>query len=392
MSDNGGRTRRELLADAAKAAAAASVAGIASCFPDVGGHWPQCTETDAGVTSTGAPQAVTPAVVEVYRPESVGSVAAHFAIQADVVPGMLDAGLAAFASQVKSFNNGAADGGTGSAGAGAPGQDSSVDNPWKILLPNYKSGQTIGLKVNCLGKVATSPALVSALIASLRDNLGLDPTKDIIVWDRYLSDITSHGKYTSDHVAGAKIRGNLTQGLSTGDKEADFVDGGYGNAPCQAPQSLKGNYPRLAKILTDLTVITINCPVFKRHSESGFTGALKNVYGMFDIPGEYHKPALLTSMPEIYALPAIRNSISLTIVDALNAVITGDTQDGVDAGPGRLLIGQDPVALDSYGWDLLGQLRVAMSLPADDPTVPAAWLAHAEKISLGSKTYSLVKA
>jgi uncharacterized protein (DUF362 family) len=182
--------------------------------------------------------------------------------------------------------------------------------------------------------------------------------------------------------------------VKSGEREADLIDGGYGNAPCQAPKSSKGNYPRLSRILTDQTVLTINCPVFKRHTDSGYTGALKNVYGMFDIPGEYHKPGLLTAMPEIYALPAIRNSISLTIVDALNGVITGDTSSlSPDDSLGRILLGQDPVALDSYGWDLLNQRRALLTPPppADDATVPNAWLEHAQKIGLGTRSYALVK-
>src|ERR1700690_3005797 len=152
-----GRTRREILADAAKAAAAASVAGLAGCFPSVGGRWPDaatqtsCPEPDGG-TAAGAFPAVTPTVVEVYRPESV-AVGAKTVIQADVVAAMLDAGLAALASQVALFNGSSAqdggaaadnaglsdaDGGSQADDAGQPGQNGGGDNPWKVLLPNYR--------------------------------------------------------------------------------------------------------------------------------------------------------------------------------------------------------------------------------------------------------------
>jgi uncharacterized protein (DUF362 family) len=394
MSDNGGRTRREILADAMKAAAAASIGGLVGCsdpglFPGVGGKWSTCTMPDGGLVDAGAPPAVTPAVIEVNRPESVVGVT----IQPDIVATMLEAGLMALASQVQAFNSGdTAPSGGGAADAGQNDQHGVIDNPWKVLLPNYQAGQTIGLKVNCLGPTPTSPAVVRAVIASLRDNLGVNPTNNIIVWDRFRSDITTFGKYSSDDLAGATIRGNLTRGLKTGESEASFVDGGYGDSPCQAPKSSKGNYPRLARLLTESTNLTINLPVFKRHPDSGFTGAMKNIYGMFDIPGEYHDPTIRTALPEIYALPAIRNSISLTIFDALLTVTNGANYNSPDSALGRILLAQDPVAMDSYGWDLLVQYRASKpNWKVDDPTIPYAWLNHAQEIGLGTRSYNLVQ-
>ena len=210
-----GRTRREILADAAKAAAAASVAGLAGCFPSVGGRWPDaaaqssCLEPDGG-TAAGVFPSLTPPVVEVYRQDSVTS-GAKTVIQPDVVAGMLDAGLTALASQVALFNGssaqdggagtddaalGGAAGGSAAGDGGQPAADGGVDNPWQVLLPNYRPGQRIGLKVNCLnGLLPTSPAIVRAIIASLRDKLGVDPTT-IVVWDRFLSELNDAGKYS----------------------------------------------------------------------------------------------------------------------------------------------------------------------------------------------------
>ena len=416
MSDNRGRTRREILADAATLAAAASVAGLAGCFPDVGGRWPdagapgQCAQPDAGTTGA-APAPVTPAVVEVFREESV-VVGAKFVIQPDVVAAMVDAGLAELARQARMFGGSSSaqdgsadaddagpsngDGGTDPGEAGQPEQDGGTDNPWKVLLPNYQPGQRIGLKVNCLGSVSTSPAVVRAIIASLRDKLGVDPTT-IVVWDRYLEDITKHGKYSTDDLAGAQVIGNLLRGLKTGENEADFVAGnGYGDPICEAVKSQKGNLPRLSRILTHHTDLTINCPVFKRHGESGVTGAMKNIYGIIDIPGEYHRSQLdadflNNALPNLYALPAIRNSISLTILDALVAVTNGDTQDIQDYPPKRILFALDPVALDSYAWVLLTQLRASQNFKADD-SARTGWLDKAAAHGLGSRNYSLVKA
>jgi uncharacterized protein (DUF362 family) len=404
MSDNRGRTRREILADAAKVAAAASVAGLAGCFPEVGGNWPTCKEPDADANGDAAATPVTPSVIEVLREESV--LGNTYEIQPDVVAAMLDAGLTALAAQVKMFNAGVsaqdggaqaddagpseADGGTDPGDAGQP--DAGGDNPWKVLLPTYQAGQRIGVKVNCLGVVATSPALVRAIIASLRDKLGVDPKNQIIVWDRYLVDITGHGKYSADDLADARALGNLTRAVKTGENEADFAaDNGFSDPLCQVEKGTKGRVARLSRILTHHTDLTVNCPVLKRHGESGVTGAMKNIYGMIDIPGDYHQPLLNTFLPKLYALPAIRNSISLTILDALVAVTNGATQDARDYAPRRILFAQDPVALDSYAWDLLKQLRASQSFAADD-SKPTAWLDKAAALGLGSRNYSLVKA
>ncbi|MGA7740313.1 MAG: DUF362 domain-containing protein [Polyangia bacterium] len=405
-----GRTRREILADAAKAAAAASVAGLAGCFPSVGGRWPDaaaqasCPEPDGG-PAAGTFPSVTPTVVEVFRQDSVTSGATNV-INADVVAGMVDAGLTALASQVALFNGSSAqdggaqadnaalsdaDGGSAAGDGGQPGSDGGVDNPWQILLPNYRPGQRIGLKVNCLnGLLPTSPAVVHAIIASLRDKLGMDPTT-IVVWDRYLSELNDAGKYSVDDLAGAQLLGTLTGPFDTskGQTEATVTPAGLGYGDAISPP-IECQSPRLSRILTDpdLTNITINCPVFKTHGVSTVTAAMKNIYGIIDIPDLYHD-SLNAALPKLYALPAIRNSISLTIVDALIAVISGDTSSPPNATPGRILLAQDPVALDSYALVLMSQLRTAAGMKPLVSSLP--WIDNAAAAGLGSKNYSLIQ-
>jgi len=407
MSSSEGRTRREILADAAMAAAAASVAGLAGCFPSVGGKWPSsaCSDPDAGANANaGTFPGVTPAVVEVQREESV-TIGTTAVIQPDVVATMLDAGLVALANQVALFNAGAPAQGAGSdtAEAGAPGSGGGTDNPWKVLLPNYTDGLRIGLKINCLNPgVPTSPAIVNAIIASLRDKLGVDP-KNIIVWDRTMAELTKAG-YSADALAPTQLLATWTRAFDNKtETEASVTPAGlgYGDPICGAPRGiLKGqpsNWPRLSRILTDKTDLTINCPVFKVHGQSGVTGAMKNIYGIIDNPGEYHPDStdadhLNNSLPKLYALPAIRKSISLTIVDALIATTQKDTQYPQDAYPKRILLGLDPVALDSYALILLNQIRAAFTLGKFGPVDPklTVWLDNAVNAGLGRRDFSLV--
>jgi hypothetical protein len=410
LSNNEGRTRRELLTDAGKAAAAATVAGVAGCFrssdnqkPDAGAKidaGSRCSIADGGSAGqTGMPKTVSPAVVEVMREDSL-AVGTKAQILPDVVAEMLNAGIDALAEQVRSFASQAAlDAGTDEVPTGNPGLDGGVANPWTTLLPKYQPGQRIGIKVNCLGVVATSPALVRALIASLRDRLGVDP-KNIVVWDRYLLDLTGNGKYTEEDLAGARAIGNLLHGPdpTKGENEDDpsLTDGhGYGDSICEAPRgqvatdNSAGSFPRLSRILTDETDFTINCTVFKSHNVSGITGALKSAYGMIHNPGEYHTDFDIVS-PLLYAIPAVRNSLPLTICDAILGVMLGNPVSPANCTPRRIFLAQDPVAMDSYVLDFMNQLLAEKGGRSVVPS-PVPWLDRAATLGLGSRSYQLTK-
>ncbi len=415
MSGTRGRTRREILADAAKAAAAASVAGLAGCFPSVGGKWPDAGGQNAcknGPDGGSDPASrgnkppfhpATNAVVEVFDEASVIKKGAKDVIQPEVVVAMLATGLKALASQIQGGHEGASDGGTADAStsgvdasvsppdddradAGSENDDAGVEvNPWKVLLPGYRPGQTIGLKVNCLnGSVPTSGAIVRAIVSSLRDGLNIDPSK-IIVWDRVLEELNIKGKYSANDLAGARLLGTVAT-----TSKATEGEPGYGDIICPA---IEGENPRLSRIMTDLTDLTINVPVLKTHNVSGVTAAMKNIYGIIDIPGRYHKPKLQKALPALYALPAVRNSLVLTITDALIGIVTGDTDSGTDISPRRILLAQDPVAMDNYALALVNQLRAGMT-PSKGPvdTSVLGWIDLAHQMGLGTKNYALVKA
>jgi len=394
MAGTAGKTRREILSDAAKIAAAASVAGLTGCFPNVGGRWP-----DAGACSNGVPedagangktpfQPATNAVVEVFRESSVEKKAVgRYVIQPDAVPEMLEEGLKELARQVQASRQGvsASDGGqTDSDQDGGAG-----DNPWKVLLPGFRPGYRIGLKVNALnGSVPTSSAVIRAIVLSLRDHLGVDPAT-IIVWDRVLeNELKGKARYHLADLGGATLLGTV---VTT--NKATEGEPGYGAIICPP---IEGEPPRISRILTDLTDVTINVPVLKTHNVSGVTAAMKNIYGIIDIPAKYHKPKLQTALPALYALPVIRHSLVLTIVDALVGVVTGDTDSPPDEFPRRLLLSQDPVAADNYALTLVNQLRSAQQVPlppinSGNNADIAKWIDLAHDLKLGDKSYSLIK-
>src|SRR5512140_161935 len=315
---SGKHTRREFLAGAATAAAGASLAG---CFPGVGGHWPQVTQACQG-DALAAVTAPSP-VVEVQRADSVLTTETGLQIQDASVPPMLDAALAALA--------GAAD-------------------YWPVLLPGAGAAARIGTEVNVLnGRCPTSVAVVKALVDSLKAGLGV-PAEQILVWDRRLDELWRAG--FNDAAVGATVAG-------TWRTDTDATGPGYGEAICGL---VAGAAPRLSRILTELTDVTINVPVVKAHGESGVTAALKNTYGVIDNPGDYHGN-LNQALPALYALPPIRDRIKLTIADGLLMSITGGTSDPVDTVGVRLLAASDPLAHDKYVLDMVNALRAARPVP-----------------------------
>lgn len=106
MARSSGMTRREMLKGAAGATAAATVGGIAGCFPAVGGNWPEagssvcgCTPSDGGAaTPDGQAAAGTPLVVTIQRDDSIDSGGKSLAQpQLEAVEAMVNAVLTALA-------------------------------------------------------------------------------------------------------------------------------------------------------------------------------------------------------------------------------------------------------------------------------------------------------
>jgi hypothetical protein len=356
-TSRGGSTRREFLSRAARTAAGATLASAAGgalggcLFPDVSGKWAtitgQCMD-DGGVS----PPTPSARVVEVYREDSVAT-DPKVALNPDAIRPMLDAALA-------SLTDGA-------------------DSPWSVLLPDFGDTTRVGIKVNCLNQyLATSLPLVQALVASLMEAFGIEATR-ITVWDRRLDELMRAG-FTSDALSGAAVVGTVNSTTDSGGP-------GYSKAICG---EVAGKTPLLSRIITEQTDLTINVPVLKTHVVSGITAAFKNIYGIINNPGDYHTNAN-DALPALYALPPIRNHLRLTVVDALIAVLTGGTSDPPDAQPRRLVVGQDPLAVDSYCLDLANQLRAQFAAPPGDIEAGLlAWLDNAADLDLGTRSYELV--
>jgi len=341
----GSPSRRQFLTQTALAAAGAS---IAACFPDVGGQWRK-ERASCAPTGTVAPAAGSSLVVEAFDPQAVVE-QPQIAIQADRVPPMLAQVLAELTSNAAS--------------------------PWRALIPDYAPGMRIGIKINGLNRlVPTSVALVAAIVDSLKSDLGIG-SGQIIVWDRTLFEVTDRG--FTEAAVGATLMGTWASG---GDQSGP----GYENDYCPV---VDGKTTRLSRIFTELTDVTINCPVLKRHEVSGITGAMKNIYGIIDNPADFNAD-LNTSLPALYALSPVRERIRVTILDALVAITQGGTAGTMkDTLPRRVVASRDPLALDRYALAMVNRHRADAGLQAIETSL-LGWLDRGFELGLGTRSYDL---
>ncbi len=214
---------------------------------------------------------------------------------------------------------------------------------WKRLV---KPGEVIGLKVNCLGgrAITTNHTLIEAVIERLKQ-VGIAP-KDIVIFDRSDRDL-ERGGFTPPEWKGVRAIGNNVAGF-----EDEFAE--HGSVAS-----------RFSKTLTRTCDGVVNLPVLKDHGMAGFTLAMKAMYGVINNPNKYHPNGGDPYIADLNMLPVIRQKVRLTIGDATTAIYEG--------GPGYspqwawqfngLLVGRDPVALDTVGWQMIEQKRKEAGLP-----------------------------
>jgi len=344
------RTRREFLTESAALVAGTSVA---ACFPDVGGKWPGPRNECQTLPESSSPLMVSPDVIEVSDEASVQLDTQTFkaTLQPTVVETMVEQALVEL---------------TG-----------GVAQPWHQIFPDYTPQLRIGIKVNCLNsQCPTSVPVVRALVDHLRAELGVD-AEQLVVWDRRGDELLNCG--FTDETMGVPTFGTVTS-------TTDTSGPGYELDHCEI---VRGKQTRLSRILTELTDVTINCPVLKSHGISGVTGAMKNVYGVINNPADFHAD-LNDTLPLIYNLVPIRSRMRLSFLDALVAVTTGDTSSPMDTVARRVITSRDALALDRYALDLVNQLRAEKNVGLRDiGETTTRWLNNAGQMGIGTLEYQL---
>ena len=255
---------------------------------------------------------------------------------------------------------------------------------WPSLLPSYKAGETVAIKVNCqVPLVSTQWKVVAAIVKGLV-GMGI-PQNNIVVWD---ADAESM-KYTSMFWVTTTYNGVR---LATTDKLSDPFDR-------SKSIDIQGNPACLSRILTDAAHL-INVPVLKNHFEAGITFALKNHVGsagenpkdrqkIFHLPPEegnrWHKMAGRGQpKPEAIALintaPDIKNKTRLIVGDALFGAYTRGPVGEPEFAYNGLIVGTDPVATDHQARLIIENERRKNNMPQ----VPSLHIDQAIKLGLGA--------
>lgn len=223
-------------------------------------------------------------------------------------------------------------------------QVSKTEQAWQQL---FNSDDIVGIKINCLaGKsISTHQELVEAIIEGLKSAGVLE--RNIIVWDRANRDLEKAGYQISTNRNKIKCYGTDQIGYT-----ANLYE--YGEI---------GSH--LSNILVHQCTTIINVPILKDHGIVGMTNALKNFFGAIHNPNKYHDNKGDPYVADVNMLSEIRSKVRITITDALTAQCEG----GPPFMPqwawhyNGIIVGFDPVAIDTIGWDIIEQQRKEMGLP-----------------------------
>lgn len=235
----------------------------------------------------------------------------------------------------------------------------------EFLRKKFTPQETIGLKINTLGLNSIAGTTLTnhfgAFTAALIDNLKEAGIKEenFIIWDRSEEELISAGLQVQKEKGKTRVLGCV---------DSRRGDGGTGYTNEEYP--VGSEKTRLAKILTEYCTTIINIPQLKTHGNAGFTGALKNHYGSINNARDFHANNCTDpGIPEINLIPEIRNKQRLIITNALLGVFNGGPRwERKSMWPyGGILIGTDPVAMDTIMLGIINEKRVKEGLsPVND--------------------------
>ena len=159
---------------------------------------------------------------------------------------------------------------------------------WQVL---FDPQETIGIKVNTISRYTTTPQVAYGVARRLQE-AGV-PAEQIVIFDRTDRELIDRG-YTIN-VDGPGVR---CRGAKSWDQ----------------PAKVTGTTQRIHDVMLSCDAL-INIPALKEHGISGFTSALKNHYGTISNPGALHPRDCDPYIPDLNALPVIRDKTRLVIGD-----------------------------------------------------------------------------
>jgi hypothetical protein len=288
----------------------------------------------------------------------------------------------------------------------------TVAAAWESFFPNLSLTTLIGIKINTLGGagVSTKPDVVEAIVHGLTQMLsGAFPPYNIIVFDdRQPSTFLMQDAGFDARNEPGKYR--ITSiGCNTAlDPSVPVTQQQDASVLWGDPVSIAGVNEKFSKLVEAVDYI-INVPVIKDHERSGVTFSMKNLYGLVNAPGSMHGGECNPFIPALYSASVLVNGVPVPMKKKI-PVIIGDALVGCPnhgptgpAGmtPCTLIVGTDPVAMDSWALDTINAYRRSKNIwtigvtPDPDPNhwdARHVFLASQQPYNLGSMNYAEVPA
>ena len=245
------------------------------------------------------------------------------------------------------------------------GEESNL--AWKSL---FTPEDVVGIKVNCLAgpNLSSHPTLVRMIVDNLMQ-AGV-PGDNIIVWERTGKELKRAG-FTLNR------QGSAPRYMGTDDPSI-----GYDPEPTET--GTIGSC--LSGFLSRTCTALISVPILKDHDLAGVTNSLKNFFGGIHNPNKYHDNHCDPYIGDLNTHPLIRNKLRLVVCDALTVQYHGGPgfKERWATPYGGLLVGQDPVALDRIGAEIIEEKRLQDGLPTlKEAKRPWQYILTAGKKGLG---------
>ena len=256
----------------------------------------------------------------------------------------------------------------------------TVPEAWRSLVATQ---DVVGIKVfSAPGpNSGTRPAVVAAVVEDLLA-AGLPP-KNVIVWDRQITDLRLAGFSDLSDRYGVRLAGSAQAGW---DEKVFYNPDSpilgnlvWGDLEFGKKGDGVGRKSFVSKLLSREITKIINVTPLLNHNEVGVSGNLYSLaVGSVDnlIRFESSPETLATAIPEIYSLPALSDHVVLNITDALICQYEGGERGLLhySATLNELRFSRDPVALDMLSIQELDRQRQ---------------LAHAPSVKPNRKLYSI---
>jgi hypothetical protein len=265
------------------------------------------------------------------------------------------------------------------AGIKALTDSTTLGGAWKSCFPGLTATQNIALKLTVwsLASMPAHPPVTRAILRGLTQmQLGTATFRPwrLIAFDRWNREFSGAGYAVRTDTFDMRCGGN--------DSTWGYQVKSY---------SIFGTAERFSGALADSSAFMINLSVLKDMSVStiNFSLSMKNHYGTINYPSGLHSSSIMhRQVPEV--MRVIRDSLGhkekIYIIDGLFAIYNSPSSSP-QAIPRTIILSKDPVAIDSFGVEMLNNMRVAHGYtPKNSP-----YLAYAESIGLGTRRYTLIR-